>query len=574
MTHAPLPPSSPPSPAAPTEAPPDAPPDAHKTAAGPSARGSRRGPGVVWWVPLLIAAIAAIVAFVLTDAGARTYESRAELLAPEGGALSPQEFVAELDGDAVYERTIAALQLDSSVAELRERIDVANTGVVIEILARAGNARDAQTLARVFSSEGQDARVTEHGALLTVHRQPLTPTDPINDDSARNTAAAAAAGLVVGAALALVLAGREPAARHRLDLPALTGWPLLADIPLYPGGAGAPDDTIDALARVIEEQRRARGFRSLLVAGIEDGDGAGVIAVELALALARGGVETTIIDADLIEPAVHPALGIENGAGLRRALQPLPPPPSWLHPDTNHPPPLPLQHFELRNGTGAYPYATQSRPAPLHALTAGALPDGPRSDEGADPDALLRSPQMTELLLSLISDDRLLIISSPPLTAPVTPFLIRQAEAALAVVNGLGGGGSEITGAADALGPLGSRVIGAVITRAGAAEPPVPAPLQERPSRQPPLAPAPLDQAPLEQTQPAQPAAATPQPVLPKTHGPFAGSRPRTQPLAGSTRWPLPGRLGQPRSIEPPNTTPPSTNPGPGTPPETPPDNA
>ena len=247
------------------------------------------------------------------DAQDRTYESRAALLAPEQGELTPEAFVAEVNSDAVYEQTIGTLQLDISVARLRDRIDVSNTGVVIEILARGPSPRAAQTLARVFSSEARDPRVTDHGSVLTVHRQALTPDGPITDNTARNTAAAAAGSLVLGMGLALIIAQREPSARHRLDVARLTGWPVLAEIPFAASGNDVPPDTFAALQETLAGLRQTRSFRTLLVTGVDDGDGASTVTVHLAQAAARAGLDTTLLDADLVDPAVHTALGIENG---------------------------------------------------------------------------------------------------------------------------------------------------------------------------------------------------------------------------------------------------------------------
>ena len=173
--------------------------------------------GFVWWLPLVVAAVAAVAAFALSERQEQVYESRAALLAPESGPLTPEALVAELQREVVFAQTISALQLDTTAEALRERIDVRSEGIVIEVLARAPSPREAEALARVFLSEARDPRVTDHGALLTPYRQPLLPQRRAGGDTARNTAAAVAGGLVVGLGLALLVSGREPArpARHR-----------------------------------------------------------------------------------------------------------------------------------------------------------------------------------------------------------------------------------------------------------------------------------------------------------------------------------------------------------------------
>ena len=103
-----------------------------------------------------MAAVAAVAAFALSERQAQVYESRAALLAPESGPLTPEALVAELQREAVFAQTISALQLDTTAEALRERIDVRSEGIVIEVLARAPSPREAEALARVFLSEARD----------------------------------------------------------------------------------------------------------------------------------------------------------------------------------------------------------------------------------------------------------------------------------------------------------------------------------------------------------------------------------------------------------------------------------
>ncbi|PZC42408.1 MAG: Chromosome partitioning ATPase, Mrp family, contains Fe-S cluster [Chloroflexi bacterium] len=567
MTHAPLPPSS-------------------RVAAG-SRRGLLRTRGFAWWLPLLIAAVAATVTFVLTDAQDRTYESRASLLAPEQGELTPEAFVAEIDSDAVYEQTITTLQLDSSLAQLRDRIDVSNTGVVIEILARGPSPREAQSLARVFSSEARDPRITDHGSALTVHRQALTPDGPITDKTARDTAAAAAGGLLLGMGLAIIVAQREPSQRHRLDVAWLTGWPVLAEIPFAASGNDVPPDTFAALQETLAGLRQTRSFRTLLVTGVDDGDGASTVTVHLALAAARAGLDTTLVDADLVDPAVHTALGIENGPGLRRSLEPPPTPPSWLDPAEIAQPVLPLQHLELPPGPGL----ARRR---LRALSAGAgqpdtHPPGTHTlgtdPPGTDLDTLLRGPRFAELLQQLRDDSSLVVINSPPLSAPVTPFLAQHCDAILVVVNSLSGDADQIQHAATILGPLRPRVIGTVVTRTPTApisNSPTPGPTVPLP---PPLQPVPprAIAAPNTAANTAPPNLDAPSTAhrgiatqAPATPGPFTslGRHPDDRLLGWSDSAPTDKRpVANPPSSPPPSGSPsprnpPPRNPFPGSPSE------
>ena len=429
--------------------------------------------GFIWWLPLVVAAVAAVAAFALSERQEQVYESRAALLAPESGPLTPEALVAELQREAVFAQTISALQLDTTAEALRERIDVRSEGIVIEVLARAPSPREAEALARVFLSEARDPRVTDHGALLTPYRQPLLPQRRAGGDTARNTAAAVAGGLVVGLGLALFVSGREPAGRHGIDVTQLTGWPVLASLPRSAAGgasAGALTSPYAALQTAVEERRQTRGFRTLLVAGVEEGDGATTVAVQLALAASRGGVATTLVDADLAAPSVHRALGIEPGPGLAESLRPPAAVPGVIDPATLPEPPLPLQRVDVAPAGGA----PGGLPAPpLRVLSAGASQQasgrrtasvGERAlGEAA---AVYRSPRLGEVLLQLAGESSLVIVDGPPLSTEGAPALARQAEATLVVVNGLSADPELIEQTAERLGQLRDRVIGAVVTSA------------------------------------------------------------------------------------------------------------
>ena len=441
--------------------------------------------GFVWWLPLVVAAVAAAAAFALSERQEQVYESRAALLAPEGGPLTPEALVAELQREAVFTQTISALQLDTTAEALRERIDVRSEGIVIEVLARAPSPREAEALARVFVSEARDPRVTDHGALLTPYRQPLLPQRRAGGDTARNTAAAVAGGLIVGLGLALLVSGRERPGRHGIDVTQLTGWPMLASLPRSAAGgasAGTLTSPYAALQTAVEERRLTRGFRTLLVVGVEEGDGATTVAVQLALAASRGGVATTLVDADLAAPSVHRALGIEPGPGLAESLRAPAAVPGVIDPTTLPEPPLPLQRVDVAQGPAGG--APGGLPAPpLRVLSAGAPQhaSGRRTasvGEGAvgEAAALYRSPRLGEVLLQLAGESSLVIVNGPPLSTEGAPALARQAEATLVVVNGLSADPELIEQTAARLEQLRDRVIGAVVTRAPGAPVAAPAP--------------------------------------------------------------------------------------------------
>jgi capsular exopolysaccharide synthesis family protein len=104
---------------------------------------------------------------------------------------------------------------------------------------------------------------------------------------------------------------RGPVARSESELVAELGEPLLAARPLEP----------QQLARLLLEHWFDSGRGALAVVSAENGNGHTHVAAELARALARDGVPTLIIDADLRSPRLHRAFGLRNRAGLADFLE-------------------------------------------------------------------------------------------------------------------------------------------------------------------------------------------------------------------------------------------------------------
>ena len=427
-----------------------------------------------------MAAVAAAAAFALSEMQEQVYESRAALLAPEGGPLTPEALVAELQREVVFAQTIGALQLDTTAEALRERIDVRSEGIVIEVLARAPSPREAEALARVFMSEARDPRVTDHGALLTPYRQPLLPQRRAGGDTARNTAAAVAAGLVVGLGLALLVSGRERPGRHAIDVARLTGWPVLASLPRSAAGgasAGTLTSPYGALHTVVDERRRTRvphAARRWHGGGGRRDDrrdpaGAGRIA--------RGRRH----DAGRRRPGR--AVAAPRARHQARARPRREPAPTHRGAGRDRPRDAartsPAAAARRRRAGGGRARGLSA--PPLRVLSAGTS-DRASVGEGAvgEAAAVYRSPRLGEVLLQLADESSLVIVNGPPLSTEGAPALARQAEATLVVVNGLSADPELIEQTAARLEQLRDRVIGAVVTRAPGV--PVAAPAVARPT--------------------------------------------------------------------------------------------
>jgi Mrp family chromosome partitioning ATPase len=120
----------------------------------------------------------------------------------------------------------------------------------------------------------------------------------------------------VAQGLGLPVAGTQailPAALNPLD-PAHAA--AEGPVPWY----AQPNDGADAL-RALVTQGTPAAARLLMVAGAVGGEGASVLAVQLAASLARAGGRTLLVDANLRRPALHRAFGLPSEPGLSEMLR-------------------------------------------------------------------------------------------------------------------------------------------------------------------------------------------------------------------------------------------------------------
>lgn len=117
-----------------------------------------------------------------------------------------------------------------------------------------------------------------------------------------------------------------------LEVPVVGSQPLLpaALNPLDPGHAAAggpapwhalPNDGLDATRALLLQAAPPTAGRAVAVVSAAGGEGASVLAVQLAAGLARAGRRTLLLDANLRRPAVHRAFGAAAAPGLSEVLR-------------------------------------------------------------------------------------------------------------------------------------------------------------------------------------------------------------------------------------------------------------
>lgn len=221
-----------------------------------------------------------------------------------------------------------------------------------------------------------------------VVQQAGVPTSPSSPKVKRNAVIGAAAGILLGLAIAFLLDLFDRRIKSPEDLERLYGLPALATIPVRRKLPGEREGHVDLEPfRIL---RDALGFISLrerpqviLVTSAVSGEGKTSVAGGLAHAMAAAGKSVALIEGDVHRPALRRQLGITtNGRGLMNAL--------------------------AEGGSGAVQLVRETPGQPSLAV----LSSGPFTPNSAE---LLRLPAMNRVLEDLAEAFDFVVIDGPPL---------------------------------------------------------------------------------------------------------------------------------------------------------------
>lgn len=181
-------------------------------------------------------------------------------------------------------------------------------------------------------------------------------------------------------------------------------------------------------------------IRSVLIADTGSGGQHGVVAANLAAALALGGDSVVLVDANLRSPELHQLFGIANESGLG----------NWL---------------VLGDPSSSVPLRSTSIDR-LKLLTAGSLAGSGQSK--AAPVDSLGSDGFVDLIQQLNNDADFLVVDAPPLSQVGDALAIAaRVDAVLLLVRSGRTKRVAAQRAKESLDRVGARVIGAVLTDAG-----------------------------------------------------------------------------------------------------------
>jgi non-specific protein-tyrosine kinase len=295
-----------------------------------------------WWWALVVGAV--VAAILVLMAGARTgstYEAEARLLVgPVGGEL------LVLRGAGQQAETLAQLATSHAVLDrVRRRLGPAAPATDLALLVRA-SADDvsrvltitadtpargsAAPLANAVAAEVQRLSPARVRGDVRVVDPAVTPPGPVGSGT-KVLAAIAMLATVLGL-LALILVadyfrGRIMTEDELVELGAL---PHLATLRLSRATAGRPQSPLaprapDAaayrlLAGRLDLAVPASAKRSLLVTGVQRGEGTADVAAGIAAAFAQDGERVVLIDADTETGELTRRLGLDEHAGLSELL--------------------------------------------------------------------------------------------------------------------------------------------------------------------------------------------------------------------------------------------------------------
>ena len=198
-------------------------------------------------------------------------------------------------------------------------------------------------------------------------------------------------------------------------------------------------------------------LRLLLITSAEDGDGKTLIASQVALGLARVGVETILVDANLHKPAVHNLFKLPNRICLSSILTTIQLDDDLYDNDSYSSSDLDDANSKLLEHTFA---AVQRVSEPNLSV----LPGGPSMDLSPE---LLSSPKM-KTIFEHLSEKAFVVIDGPAvLTSSESVILANRSDAVLMVVNARRTSGTKLNQSLEMLSWVNTDILGVVLNQVG-----------------------------------------------------------------------------------------------------------
>lgn len=364
-----------------------------------------------------------------------------------------QSFAQLATSSRVLDPVIEKLGLEMTPGELSRNVQVVTPGntVILSIQASSTSPERtaaianavAESLAEVVkevSPAGAQGAPSITASLVdtaTIPRYQVSPNKP------RDTLLAAAIGLLVGIAAALVCSLLDTRIPNAMALRAAVPLPVLGTISRVRSGNQGVGLAVaqDPLGHASEEFRRVRSaltyagvsdrLQRILVTSTSEGEGKSTFSANFALTLAELRSRVLLIDADFRKPRISDVFGVEGAVGLTSVL-------------------LGDATFERAR--------IRRRGTTLDILTAGTIPPNPSE--------MLTSDAMRQLIDAVAPQYDYVIIDSPPILSVADASLTSPlVDGAVLVVDAGRTRRSQLSQAVASFETAGGRIIGVVLNK-------------------------------------------------------------------------------------------------------------
>jgi len=340
-------------------------------------------------------------------------------------------------------------QLQAQLADLEGRI---------QLLQDAGDSADQGELLRLQDQSVQvqnsySALLSSYSAIglaeanssatVTVISPAVRPTVPIRPRILSNTLLAAVLGALAGVGLAFLLEYLDDTVKSPDDLKA-TGLGVIGVVQRVHSNGKQAESRIFAVSQPTSLAAEAyrtlrtnlqfssldRPLRSLVVTSAVATEGKTTTAANLAVVMAQAGNRIVLVDGDLRRPSAHKLFNLSSRVGLTDAL---------------------VEDPQALDG-----YLQESGIENLRVLAAGPIPPNPQE--------LLGSQRMKELLRRLEEEADIVVLDTPPILAVSDAnVLAARASGVLVVVNAGQTRRAAVRQAVEGLRKVGANVLGCVL---------------------------------------------------------------------------------------------------------------
>ncbi|MEO7016869.1 MAG: polysaccharide biosynthesis tyrosine autokinase [Leifsonia sp.] len=351
----------------------------------------------------------------------------------------------------VLNPVIDDLNLSITPKDLSDAIGVSTPQNTVILQLSVSNTDPAQAAkianavaASLSDKVGQIAPKSVTGADTVSVRviQPATaPVDPSSPNTRLNLVAGLVLGLLLGSLIIVLRELLDTRVHSAAIATAVTGVPLVGTADREKRRTVGPVMLRDPLSNAAENYRQLRSNLEFVavdsdtlgfaVTSSVPGEGKSLIALNLALALAEGGRNVLLVDADLRRPMVAAYTGLPGDAGLTSIL--------------------------VGRASVADVVQTWGKTG-LRVLASGPIPPNPSE--------LLSSRVMADLVDTLVHDYDVVVFDTAPMVAVAdAAILARMLDGALLVADRTRVHRPQLTQTMDSLEKSGVRVLGLVINR-------------------------------------------------------------------------------------------------------------